>query len=1700
MRAALATLAAALCCLALASQALADPPAHGRLAALDLTGLNHACGTAIDNKGDLYASSAEDNEIKVFDAEHNELTSIEDTEEPCALAVQTDGTLYVSERETGEVVRYEPSEYPPTESVVYGPSEVIDASGVAKGIAVDRADSRLYVAEGDRVSLYDAEGNLAAVNELQKVRVANATGGTFTLSFEGSEPTPSIPYNATPEELRAALEEIPALEGDVSVAKPAVAYLITFTGALGGKDVPLLEANASGLTGSGSQKVVVEEGTKGFSGHLGEGSLGEATGVAAYTYTDAGESARRLYLAVADAEADELKLFSGPTAATGLKLRRTISGVDADENPETPDQQFEFGAAGAYLSADPGNEGPAPARKCTQVEVSGQKQACTAGHLFLYDAGHGVVDELDAHGDFLDQLTAAGLADAGPTQVAVQRTGVEGDGTVYVSSGASTGAKLFAFGPLPLPSRELDEARSHVLEKAAAVAVDPYGYLYVAAQTKVHVYSPAGAPVVEFETPGKAGDLALDSKCRVYEVESGTPAFTYYSPSQCPPTPATTFARHEPNLVPTGTITGAGGGLQAVAVDPVDDHAFLAISELNQPGVVEFGSAEEGSPILDECSSGPIDIDVNAATGEIYTAAHGDVGGGPIYAVDKCDAEGEVLRGFAGGGCPGGPQDANPTIAIDQSNGHILEFDGSSAREYEGGGPCVAEFGSFKPTSGGYRVAIDNSCAIHEPPLAGAACEAFDPAYGTAYVAFDSTNKEQKYDVTAFKPLSYPPPYTEGEPPVATTGKADEYGPATITLHGTIDPRGNPVEECAFQYLTEAEYEHNDEESEPLFEGAEEEACAESPEEIGSEVGEVDVHASLAGLAQATPYRYRLLATSEFGEGEGEARSFHLDPPLAEARTAIATYTEATLRAEVDPEGIAATYSFQYLTQAAYEANGGGFAGAAETPQRALPAGEGLVSLEEPIVGLAEGTSYAFRVLADNAVGEAEALGDPFATLTRPPAQSCPNAAYRTGSSGALPDCRAYELVSPAQTSTPLITASSGSGSKFFDSFWVAPRGPGAGQSVAYTAAFGAVAGADAASLHARRAPGDHPAGGWSSEGAGFTYAQASDDEGIQGVSADQEYWLLKTHGGNTPGRYNFPPGEYLRVPAGTANRACAPEPKASFEASDAAERFELVGCGPLGADPKAEGDFVSAGGDHAIFGSSEELTGESPPTGTEAIYDREAGSAAAELISTEPEGGPFETGDLEYVAATEDGSSVLFKAGGALYAHRDGQSTEVAAEPNTFAGISADGGRVFFIDKAYGGSDKPPLANLYACEVAEGPCAGPGATQAPSEIATEAFFVNVAAGGARALFTSEEALTEPGEVSENGEHAVEGEPNLYLWDEGALSFVALLDPSDLAFFRIGEQFLGKIDQLKLDYVNLRQWTSAIQGQSTDLASRPGRADSPTRSTPDGGAFVFQSHAKLTPYENQGRGEIYRYAPGAPAGQRMLCVSCDETGAPPPAYAYDTFLQLSNGNIQKGFVTDTTLIPNVTDDGRKVFFQSVSPLVPSDANKVNNVYEWRAPGTSGPGGDECARAQGCLALISTGQADSASVLYGMGADGRDAIFETRQRLLGANVPDTFSLYDAREGGGIPEPETPAPCEGDACQGQGAPAGAAPNLPSAGPAEGNLATPAKHARRCAKGKRKIKRKGKTRCVAKHHKHKKSKHRRKHRANSNRRAHR
>ena len=105
----------------LASPALAAP-VHPALPSETITGLNHACGAATDSVGDVYAASAGESRINIYDPGHNLLKSISNANEPCGLAVDSKGRLYVSEKATGNVVRYTPDAYPLSATPVYGAS------------------------------------------------------------------------------------------------------------------------------------------------------------------------------------------------------------------------------------------------------------------------------------------------------------------------------------------------------------------------------------------------------------------------------------------------------------------------------------------------------------------------------------------------------------------------------------------------------------------------------------------------------------------------------------------------------------------------------------------------------------------------------------------------------------------------------------------------------------------------------------------------------------------------------------------------------------------------------------------------------------------------------------------------------------------------------------------------------------------------------------------------------------------------------------------------------------------------------------------------------------------------------------------------------------------------------------------------------------------------------------------------------------------------------------------------------------------------------------------------------------------------------------------------------------------------------------------------------------------------------------------
>lgn len=95
-----------------------------------------------------------------------------------------------------------------------------------------------------------------AQDEIQKVEVLGATGGTFTLSFEGTATTP-IAYNATAAAVEAALEALASIgAGNVSVIAGRDGWIVQFTGTLAGTSQELLVANGTSLTGSGAAATV----------------------------------------------------------------------------------------------------------------------------------------------------------------------------------------------------------------------------------------------------------------------------------------------------------------------------------------------------------------------------------------------------------------------------------------------------------------------------------------------------------------------------------------------------------------------------------------------------------------------------------------------------------------------------------------------------------------------------------------------------------------------------------------------------------------------------------------------------------------------------------------------------------------------------------------------------------------------------------------------------------------------------------------------------------------------------------------------------------------------------------------------------------------------------------------------------------------------------------------------------------------------------------------------------------------------------------------------------------------------------------------------------------------------------------------------------------------------------------------------------
>jgi hypothetical protein len=187
--------------------------------------------------------------------------------------------------------------------------------------------------------------------------------------------------------------------------------------------------------------------------------------------------------------------------------------------------------------------------------------------------------------------------------------------------------------------------------------------------------------------------------------------------------------------------------------------------------------------------------------------------------------------------------------------------------------------------------------------------------------------------------------------------------------------------------------------------------------------------------------------------------------------------------------------------------------------------------------------------------------------------------------------------------------------------------------------------------------------------------------------------------------------------------------------------------------------------------------------------------------------------------------------------------------------------------------------------------------------------------------------------------------------------------------------------------------------------------------TNDGAVFMFNTNAVLErgtqPINNSAALlQAYRYEVSS---QRLSCVSCAAQGVPQHA--------IEEGNSQRGAARE------IADEGRRVFFATATKLVPQAVNGVQDVYEWEQAGTGSCHSEE--QEGGCVYLLSSGTSPDLSFYLDNDESGENVYFATKAGLVAGDTDEAYDVYDARVGGGFPEPPPPVPC-GGTCRSGGAP--------------------------------------------------------------------
>ncbi len=210
--------------------------------------------------------------------------------------------------------------------------------------------------------------------------------------------------------------------------------------------------------------------------------------------------------------------------------------------------------------------------------------------------------------------------------------------------------------------------------------------------------------------------------------------------------------------------------------------------------------------------------------------------------------------------------------------------------------------------------------------------------------------------------------------PTVTVAAATAVEETTATLHGEASPDtahgGTEVTKCEFEYVTQAQFEASQFATPATAE------CAPATPYASAQ----SVSAAIGGLAPATTYHYRLAAANandhvSHSETPAEETFATPGPPTIAAESASAiTRSEATLEAQVNPNGHDTHYEFQYGETESYGES-------VPVPAADIGAGQAPVPVSQQIAALGIGTIYHYRVIAENSSGTTLGADHTFTTV-----------------------------------------------------------------------------------------------------------------------------------------------------------------------------------------------------------------------------------------------------------------------------------------------------------------------------------------------------------------------------------------------------------------------------------------------------------------------------------------------------------------------------------------------------------------------------------------------------------------------------------------------------------------------------------------------------------------------------------------------